>query len=79
MNNSKTISTFLLAILPLAFTFGAHGSYGREFFDWLGIMVGIFFLWGLIKIIENGNVREDDSAIDEEIFDHFIDNEPSKE
>ena len=75
MNDPKKILTFLLAILPLAFALGAHGSYEREFYDWLGLLVGIFFLWGLIQIIKNGNAQEENIGLEDEIFDHLIDNE----
>ena len=78
MIHQKTILIFLLVLL-LTDAFGAHGSYGSDVFEWLGIIVGIFFLWGLIKIIRNGNAQEIESEIEDDLIDHFIEKKSPNE
>ena len=77
---NKRIKWFFIAmLLPITATFGSYGNYGSDIFDILGILVGIFFLWGLIKIIQEGNAREDIPENDFEMIDHFLKNDLPEE
>lgn len=69
----------MLFLLPSSFILGAYGSYGSDIFEIVGILSGIFFLWGLIKIIQNGNEVEEDLESDQDIIHHLLDNDLPQE
>jgi len=79
MISKKILLLFLLILLQIKSAKGAHGYYGSDIFEVLGIIVGIFFLWGLIRIIQEGNEREETLEEDFEIMDHFFENDLTEE
>lgn len=74
MIQKKLTWLFFLFFLQINSAKGAYGNYGKDLFDILGVLVGFFFLWALVRIIEEGNAQENSSVNDIEIIDHFFEN-----
>ena len=78
MKSIKSKWFCLLFLLPITPSYAALGNHSSEYYEIAGILVGIFFIWSLIKIVKNGN-ETDESEIEEnsiDLLDHFIENNP---
>lgn len=80
MNHLKSKWICYCCFLFINPSYGALGNHSSEYSEITGVLVGIFFIWSLMRIIKNGNAKEEEKLEEDQfdIIDHLVENDTPK-